>query len=146
MMYREKLMLAAARVVVTENSVPSENAGVPIIREIIVATTMSSLFVALFALVASSFRTRTALQAEILALRHQLAVFQNNAPRRLRLHRCDRFCGLCYTDSGPVGGDVFTWFSPTRSSAGTAELLPGIGAGNRDALLEGQKSRRTFVI
>ena len=55
-----------------------------------VATTMSSLFVALFALMASSFRTRVALQAEILALRHPLAVFQKNAPRRLRLHRCDR--------------------------------------------------------
>jgi len=51
---------------------------------------MSSLFVALFALLASSFRTRAALQAEILALRHQLVVFQKNAPRRLRLHRCDR--------------------------------------------------------
>jgi hypothetical protein len=51
---------------------------------------MSSLFVALFALVASSFRTRAALQGEILALRHQLAVCQKNAPRRLRLHRCDR--------------------------------------------------------
>jgi hypothetical protein len=48
------------------------------------ATTMSSLFVALFALVVSSFRTRAALQAEILALRHQLAVCQKNAPRRLR--------------------------------------------------------------
>src|ERR1700733_2816637 len=33
---------------------------------------MSSLFVALCSLVASSFRTRAALQAEILALRHQL--------------------------------------------------------------------------
>ena len=70
--------------VVTENSVRSENTGVRIIREIMVATTMSSLFVALFALLASSFRTRAALQAEILALRHQLAVFQKNAPRRLR--------------------------------------------------------------
>src|SRR6267143_3881370 len=76
--------------VATENSVRSENKEVPIIREIMVATTMSSLFVALFALVASSFRTRAALQAEILALRHQLAVFQKNAPRRLRLQRCDR--------------------------------------------------------
>ena len=75
---------------VTENSVRSENTGVPIIREIMVATTMSSLFVAFFALIASTFRTRAALQAEILALRHQLAVFQKNAPRRLRLHRCDR--------------------------------------------------------
>ena len=51
---------------------------------------MSSLFVAFFALIVSSFRTRAALQAEILALRHQLAVFQKNAPRRLPLHRCDR--------------------------------------------------------
>ena len=59
----------------------SENAGVPTIREIMIA---------LFALVASSFRTRAALQTEILALRHQLAVCQKNAPRRLRLHRCDR--------------------------------------------------------
>jgi putative transposase len=52
---------------------------------------MSSLFVALFAFVASSFRTRAALQAEILALRHQIAVFQKNAPRRLRLQGSDRF-------------------------------------------------------
>jgi putative transposase len=51
---------------------------------------MSSLFDAFFALIASTFRTRAALQAEILALRHQLAVLQKNAPRRLRLHRCDR--------------------------------------------------------
>ena len=59
----------------TENSVRSENTGVPTIREIIVATTMSSLFVAFFALIASTFRTRAALQAEILAVRHQLCSF-----------------------------------------------------------------------
>jgi hypothetical protein len=41
--------------VVTENYVRSENKEVPINREIMVATTMSSLFVALFALLASSF-------------------------------------------------------------------------------------------
>ena len=52
---------------VTENSVRSENTGGPIIRKIMVATTISSLFVALLALVASSFRTRATLQAEILA-------------------------------------------------------------------------------
>src|SRR5436853_7478370 len=77
--------------VVTENSVRSKNKEVPINREIMVANTMSSLFVALFALVASSFRTHAALQAEILALRHQLAILQKNAPRRLRFHRRDRF-------------------------------------------------------
>src|ERR1700674_2605696 len=51
---------------------------------------MSSLFVAFFSLVASSFRTRAALQAEILALRHQLTVLQKNAPPRLCLQRSDR--------------------------------------------------------
>jgi hypothetical protein len=51
---------------------------------------MSSLFVALFSLVASSVRTRAALQAEILALRHQLKVLQKNTPPRLRLQRSDR--------------------------------------------------------
>jgi len=65
--------------VLTENSVRSQNAEVPIIREIMGPTTMSSLFVGLFALIASSFRTRVALQAEILALRHQLAVLQKSA-------------------------------------------------------------------
>ena len=80
------IAIGAVSGVLTENSVRSENTEVPIIREIMVATTMSSLLVALFALVASSFRTRAALQAEILALRHQLAVFQKNVPGRL-LHR-----------------------------------------------------------
>lgn len=50
----------------------------------------NSLFVALLALIASSFRTRAALHAEILALRHQLAVLQANAPRHLCLQRSDR--------------------------------------------------------
>ena len=38
----------------------------------------------------SNSRTRAALQAEILALRHQLAVLQASAPRHLRLKRSDR--------------------------------------------------------
>ena len=49
------------------------------VSTVMVATTMSSVFVALFALLASSFRTRAAIQAEVLALRHQLAVYQKNA-------------------------------------------------------------------
>ena len=111
-----------------------------------VATTMSSLFVAFFALIASTFRTRAALQAEILALRHQLAVFQKNAPRRLRLHAATGSYGLRCTDAGPVGDDVSRWFSPTPFSVGTAELSPGIGPENRAAIPAGQKLRGTFVI
>ena len=132
--------------VVTENSVRSENTGGSIIREIMVATTMSSLFVAFFALIASTFRTRAALQAEILALRHQLAVFQKNAPRRLRSTAATGSCGWCCTEAGPVGGDVSRWFSPTLFSVGTRELSPGTGPENRAAFPAGQKLRRTFVI
>src|SRR6516165_2689805 len=45
---------------------------------------------AFLAAIRSSFRTRAELEAEILALRHQLAVLQQAAPRRLRLSRADR--------------------------------------------------------
>ncbi|MBF0147959.1 MAG: transposase [Magnetococcales bacterium] len=40
--------------------------------------------------IADLFRSRTALQIEILALRHQLAVLQRNQPRRLQIHPLDR--------------------------------------------------------
>lgn len=65
----------------TENSVRSENSGFTIIREMIFLSTMNSFLVALFALITCSFRTRAALQTEILAIRHRIAVLQANAPR-----------------------------------------------------------------
>ena len=51
---------------------------------------MSPVFVALLALLASTFQTRAAQQAEIAALRHQIAVLQRSSPRRLRLKQVDR--------------------------------------------------------
>ena len=51
---------------------------------------MSPVFIALLALLASTFQTRAAQQAEIAALRHQIAVLQRSAPRRLRLKQSDR--------------------------------------------------------
>src|SRR6266702_1921706 len=50
---------------------------------------MSPVFVALLALLASTFQTRAAQQAEIAALRHQIAVLQRSSPR-LRLKQADR--------------------------------------------------------
>jgi hypothetical protein len=124
--------------VVTENSVPSENTAVAIIREIMMAPTMSSLFVALFALVASSFRTRAALQTEILALRHQLAVFQNNAPHRLRLHRGDRLLWIVLFRFWSDWRRCLHMVQPDTVLRWHRRASPGIGAGNRDAFLEGQ--------
>jgi putative transposase len=76
--------------VLSENSVRAGNAEVMILVEIRVPSTMNAVFVALFALVTSTFQNRAALHTEILALRHQLAVLQRNAPRRLCLKRSDR--------------------------------------------------------
>src|SRR5215471_17462879 len=63
----------------TENPVRIENAGFGSVREIIMVSTMTPFFIALLALVTSTFRTRAAQQAEIVALRHQIAVLQQNA-------------------------------------------------------------------
>jgi hypothetical protein len=92
-----------------------------------VATTMSTLFVALFALIAPVFEAA-------LPCRRRYSRFATNlrfakGTRRVACASADATgsCGLCCTDSGPVGGDLCRWFSLTRSSVGTAGLSPGIG-------------------
>ena len=51
---------------------------------------MRATVIAVLAAVRSSIRSRADLEAEILALRHQLAVLQQAAPKRPRLSRADR--------------------------------------------------------
>ena len=74
----------------TENPVRIENAGSRAVREIIMVSTMTPFFIALLGLVTSTLRNRAAQQAEIVALRHQIAVLQQSAPRRLRVWQSDR--------------------------------------------------------
>ena len=71
------------------------------VREIIIVSTMTPFFIAFLALVASTFWTRAALQAEIVALRHQIAVLQQSAPRRLRLRQSDRLLWICLSRFWP---------------------------------------------
>ncbi len=52
---------------------------------------MPPLLIALFAALRCTVRSRLELEAEVLALRHQLAVLQRQAPRRPRLGYADRF-------------------------------------------------------
>src|SRR5262249_39672697 len=100
---------------------------------------MSPVFIALFTLFASTFRTRTALQAEIAALRHQIAVLQLRAPRRLRLKQSDRFPWILWSWVWPEWRRWLRSFSPTRSSAGIGARSLAIGRGSR---AEDQGDRR----
>ena len=55
-----------------------------------VGRSMHALFIALFAALRCTVRSRLDLEAEVLALRHQLAVLQRQAPKRPHLGRADR--------------------------------------------------------
>jgi hypothetical protein len=87
---RVHLCVAKIPPVHTENFVRIESTNLTAVCEIIIVFTMSPVFIALLALAGSTFQTRAAQQAEIAALRHQIAVLQRSAPRRLRLKQSDR--------------------------------------------------------
>jgi hypothetical protein len=56
--------------------------------------------------VAGLFRSRTALQTEVLALRHQLNVLRRRAPKRVAVNNIDRlvFAGLHHlAPDNPLG-------------------------------------------
>src|SRR5215471_12997419 len=57
---------------------------------------MGELFEFIWCAIAGLFRSRAALQAEILVLRHQLNILRRKSPKRLALGKIDRliFCGL----------------------------------------------------
>ena len=52
---------------------------------------MMSVLISLLATLRGLVRSRAALHAEVLALRHQLLVLQRSRPRRLRLVNADRW-------------------------------------------------------
>jgi hypothetical protein len=62
---------------------------------------MTALFVALLASVRARIRSRLELAAEILALRHQLAVLQRTTPKRLRLRPIDRLLWILLSSVWP---------------------------------------------
>src|SRR5438876_6519969 len=82
---------------------------------------MNSVLIAFFAVLASSFRTSASLRAEILALRHQLAVLQANAPRRLCLKRSDRVLWILLSRWFPGWRQCLRIVQP-RSEEHTSEL------------------------
>ena len=74
------------------------------VREIIIVSTMTPFFIAFLALVASTFRTRAALQAEIVALRYQIAVLQQSGHVVSAFGNLTGCCGFGCPISGRAGG------------------------------------------
>jgi putative transposase len=62
---------------------------------------MTPLFVALLASLRATIRSRLDLAAEILALRHQLAVLQRTTSRRPRLRPIDRLLWILLSSAWP---------------------------------------------
>jgi hypothetical protein len=55
---------------------------------------MGNILISLIHTLSSGFRTHASLLAEILALRHQLAILKRSAKKRPRLGKSDRFLWL----------------------------------------------------
>jgi hypothetical protein len=91
---------------------------------------MRATLVAVLAAVRSSVRARAELEAEILALRHQLAVLQQAAPKRPRLSRADRLLWVLLSRVWNGWRRTIQIVQPATSSAGIAERLPCIGDGD----------------
>jgi hypothetical protein len=93
--------------------------------------------------VAGLFRSRAALQFEILVFRHQLNVLRRKSPKRVAIGNIDRlvFCGL-YRLS-PKVLDALKILQPETVICWHRAGSERIGAGNRDRAAAGQRRRRT---
>src|SRR5207237_2871633 len=82
---------------------------------------MLTIILSLFSSARQAFQTRAALQAEILALRHQLLVLQRSSrSHRLRVSRADRFLWVWLARLWSGGRLALLIVKPEPGSAGSA--------------------------
>ena len=84
---------------------------------------MSSVVVALLCTFRTSFRTRAALEAEVLALRHQLQVLERSRRRQLRLTRADCVLWVWLSRIWPGSRTTMVLVQPATGIAWTAQQL-----------------------
>jgi hypothetical protein len=105
---------------------------------------MSDLFRLIWCTLIGLFRSRAALEAEILVLRHQLNVLRRKSPKRLAFSNVDRlvFAGLYRVAPGVL--DALKILKP-HTVIRWHRVVEPIGAGNHGRAVAGQRHRRTFA-
>ena len=87
---------------------------------------MSAVLISLLAGLASTLRTRTSLQVEILALRHQLGVLQRTKRRRVPLRAMDRLLWVALHRLWPEWRKALVLVKPETVDDQGISLLPSI--------------------
>jgi hypothetical protein len=102
---------------------------------------MTDLFKLILGALASLFRSRAKLEAEILVLRQQINVLRRRASKRPHLNNTDRFLFVWLYRWFPSVLGAIAIVRPERSFAGTVPAFGRIGAGGRATVLADRRSR-----
>ena len=102
---------------------------------------MADLLKLILCVLASLFKSRAMLEAEILVLRQQINVLRRRAPKRPHLNNTDRFVFVWLYRWFPFILGAIAISGRRRSFAGTVLGFGHIGAGGRATLLADRRSR-----
>ena len=107
---------------------------------------MTDLLKLILGLLASLFKSRANLEAEVLILRQQINVLRRRMPKRPNLNNTDRFLFVWFYRLFPSVLDARSrLLDRRRSSAGSVPASGRICAGDRATLLAGRRSRPSCV-
>jgi hypothetical protein len=107
---------------------------------------MSGLCSLLWYTLIGLFRSRAALEAEILVLRHQLNVLRRSCPKRVTLSSMDRLLLVGLYRLAPGMLDALKIISRRPCCAGTVPASEPTGAGSPGRSVVGRRPRPTFAV
>src|ERR1700739_951508 len=91
------------------------------------------------------FRSRAAIEAEILTLRQQIIVLRRTAPKNNPLVPSTGWCSLVFIASSLAFLVRLRLLGPRPSSNGTVRASVCSGAGSRDRVVAGHPFRRKYA-
>ncbi len=93
---------------------------------------------------ASTFKSRARLEAEVLVLRHQLMILRRRAPPRPRVRVVDRLIFIGSIDCSHLSLMLFPSCGPRLSFGGTDWDSVRIGAGSLALAVDALRSRASY--